>query len=128
MIFEFKRYFMSISAICENIQNNSSELKEAMLKFDDLNPKIKKHFEDLKEHKPELDKLKVQVAKLKEYHPQLQNSFHEKKEKVLEINQQLYLKINSFLDMIDSSVNILKNIMLDADALMYKENKIRLQW
>ena len=81
------------------------------------------NFEDIKEIRPEFDKLHVQVQKLDEYNPKLQDMLGKEKEKLHEKSSFLFIDLGNVFNSLEKAALELKHIMLDADAVLYKEDR-----
>lgn len=117
------RWFASVDSLSKDIENSSDRLRESMDKIYLLMPKIMEVFEEVKKLKPEFDKLHVQVAKLKEYHPELQNQLHEETEELSEKTSSIFLDIGRVFNGMEKAIMTIKDIVFDADAIIYKESK-----
>ena len=123
MALGFKWRLISIESLCNDIEESSKRLKNSVGKTDNLMKGVYSAFEEIKQIKPEFNKLHIQVAKLKEYNPKLQDMFHEQKEKLSEKTSHIFLDLGRIFTETEKSTTELKNIMLDADSILYKENQ-----
>ena len=124
MILGFKFRLSSVDSLSKDIENSAGRLKTSMNKIHLLMPKILELFEEVKQIKPEFDKLHGKVSELEEYNPHLQNTFHSKAEKMSEKTSAIFLDLGRVFEEIENSANSLKHIILDADSIIYKENKL----
>lgn len=107
-----------------NIEKTSAELTESLDKIQTALSSIKEAFEKLKKINPELSKLHLKVAKLKEYHPTLPEMYHDKKEESSSLIFSLKQNSEGALAEIDQAAKMVKKIIGNADALLYKESKL----
>jgi hypothetical protein len=118
-LYKFK--LRATPVICNDIEKNAVELKNSMEKLESLSIELSELFKPLKKEIPESEKLHVQQVKLKEKKPGLKDLYE--KEKILRMNQHITEKIDRMLKELSLAIRNIKAITLDADALIYKEEK-----
>lgn len=119
-LYKFK--LRAIPKLCHDIEKNAVELKFSIEKLESLNTELNELFAPLKKEIPESEKLHVQEVKLKEKKPGLKDLY--KKERILKMNRGISEKIAEILRETNLSIKNLKTITFDADALIYKEEKL----
>lgn len=122
-MFGFKFRIASIESLCKDIENSTNRLKQSTDKIELLMPRVLATFDEIKEILPEFKKLHVKVAELEEYDPELQDLLHEKNERVAEKTSSIFLDLGRIFTDMEKSIAAIKDIIMDADAIIFKENK-----
>jgi hypothetical protein len=119
----YKFSLMTTAGLGRRIGKRADEFYKITLSIADINKDISEQFEQLKKVKPKLSKLKVQAAELKEEKPRLQDLYEQHEKEIHGIEEKLASDIRKMLRLIEEAALFIKDIIFDADTIIYRENK-----
>lgn len=124
MCLSYKFRLKSTLRLSEDIKKNVKGIIKSGELIASLKENLDTSFKKLKKANIELTKLSVQEAPLKrELHPRLRDLHADKKSDVNNTSAIIMYDIFHILKEIDTITSDIKNIMADAFALMYRENR-----
>lgn len=118
-----KLWFTPSEALTNSINSAAAKLKGSTAHVTAFAAENENLFKQLRKAKPEITKLLVQAAALKEEKPELQDLYQPKQDDINQINVRIYSNASRLLSEIDGAMQTLLGISLDSIALIKREDK-----